>query len=146
MLQINRQTDYAIRVVLALAKQPSNERLSSSTIGKEMLIPNAFLSRIVAQLAQAKLIITYPGRNGGLELARPANEISLKDIVQLLEGPLMLSECMAGELACPFEGGCVVRKRWVRLQNIILEELDRTKFSELAAEANPDQLLKSLFN
>ena len=54
MLQINRQTDYAVRVVLALAKHPLGTRLSSKTIQREMLIPKAFMSRIVAQLASQR--------------------------------------------------------------------------------------------
>jgi Rrf2 family protein len=145
MLRINRQTDYAIRVVLALAKQPLGTRLSSSVIGKEMLIPAAFLSRIVAQLAQANIVLTFPGRDGGLQLARPAEEINLKEIVELMEGPVLLSECMLCEQTCPFEGDCIVRKRWNRLQNVIFEELAKTKFSELAQEANAQQLISSIF-
>lgn len=144
MFRVNRQTDYAIRVVLALAKQPQGTRVSSAWIGKEMLIPAAFLSRIVAQLAQAEVVHTFPGRDGGLQLARPAEEISLRDIVELMEGPFLLSECMLGEQACPFERACPVRRRWDRLQMVILEELGRTNFSQLAQEANENKNLKSL--
>lgn len=135
MFRVNRQTDYAIRVVLALAKQPQGTRLSSASIGKKMLIPAAFLSRIVAELAQAGVVHTFPGRDGGLQLARPAEEISLRDIVELMEGPLLLSECMLGEQACPFEEACPVRTRWDRLQQAILDELSRTNFAELVGEA-----------
>ncbi len=136
MFRINRQTDYAVRVVLALAKQPQGTRLSSTSIGKEMLIPAAFLSRIVAQLAQAGLVQTFPGRDGGLQLSRPAEKISLKAVLEAIEGRLLLSECMLGEQACPFETKCPVRVRWSRLQQAILDELERTTFAELAAEAS----------
>jgi Rrf2 family protein len=134
MLRINRQTDYAIRVILALAKQPNNNRVSTSTIGKEMLIPSSFLTRIVAQLAQAKLILTYPGRDGGLELAKPAEMINLREVVELMEGKFLLSECMLDQQECPFEGRCPVRKRWHRLQHVIIKELEKTNFLELAQE------------
>jgi len=148
MFRVNRQTDYAVRVVLALAKQPQGTRLSSAVIGREMLIPAAFLSRIVAQLAQAGLVLTFPGRDGGLQLARPADEITLWDVVGLMEDPFLLSECMLGEQACPFEGACPVRGRWDRLQKVILEELVRTKFSDLAQEVvgnkNPNPVISSL--
>jgi Rrf2 family protein len=144
MFRVNRQTDYAIRVVLALAKLPPGSRLSSSVIGKEMLIPAAFLTRIVAQLAQANFVHTFPGRGGGLQLSRPAEDITLKDILELMEGPMLLSECMLNEQACPFEGSCPVRKRWSRLQAVILEELAETKISELAQEANTSQLIHSI--
>ncbi len=72
MLKINRQTDYAVRVLLALAKQPEGTRLSTAAIQQEMLIPPAFMMRIVAQLAKTGLLNTFPGRDGGLMLPRPA--------------------------------------------------------------------------
>lgn len=135
MFRINRQTDYAIRVLLALAKQPQNKRISTSSIGREMLIPPALLTRIVAQMAQAKLILAFPGRDGGLLLARPAVEINLREVVELMEGQFLLSECMLNQQECPFEGRCPVRKRWYRLQQVIVEELEKTNFKELALEA-----------
>ena len=144
MFRVNRQTDYAIRVILVLARQPLGTRLSSSEIGKEMLIPAAFLSRIVAQLAQSNLVHTFPGREGGLQLARPAEDISLRDVVERMEGPFLLSECMLEEQACPFEGTCPVQTRWNRLQKVILDELSNTKFSELAQEVDTKQAIDSM--
>ena len=136
MFRVNRQTDYAIRVILMLAQQPEGTRLPTSEIGREMLIPTAFLSRIVAQLAQANLLVTFQGRDGGLQLPRPAAQITLKDVVELMEGPLLLSECMTGEEACPFEGDCRVRCRWINLQASILDELNSTTFADLARESS----------
>jgi Rrf2 family protein len=134
MFRVNRQTDYAIRVLLALAKQPEGTRLATSAIGEEMLIPKAFLTRIVAQLAQTGLVVTFPGRDGGLQLARPAGETTLWHVVGAMEGPFLLSDCMTGEATCPFEGACPVRTRWGRLQKAIVDELTRTTFAELALE------------
>ena len=53
MIRINRQTDYAIRFVLALAKHPERKRMSTTEIQQEMLVPSAFSPRIVAELARA---------------------------------------------------------------------------------------------
>lgn len=139
MFRVNRQTDYAIRVVLALARRPEGARVAASVLGEEMLIPRAFLSRIVAQLAEGGLIKTFAGRNGGLQLARPAGEMTLRQVIEIIEGPFLLSECMLGENACPFEHQCPVRGRWSRLQRAILDELERTTFAELAAEASLTQ-------
>jgi Rrf2 family transcriptional regulator, iron-sulfur cluster assembly transcription factor len=135
MFRVNRQTDYAIRVLLMLAQQPQGTRLATSEISREMLIPTAFLPRIVAQLAQADLLLTFTGRDGGLQLPRPADQITLKDVIEEMEGPMLLSECMTGEEACPFEGDCRVRCRWNDLQSRLLEELDRTTFADLARES-----------
>ena len=90
MLRINRQTDYAIRILLALAKEDEGTRLSSAHIQKEMLIPPAFMGRIVAKLAQEGLLKTHPGRDGGLQLSSPSSQITIKDVVEAFEGPILL--------------------------------------------------------
>jgi Rrf2 family protein len=137
MLKINRQTDYAVRVVLALAKGGEGARLSSGEIQQEMLIPPALMLRIVAQLARAGLVRTFAGREGGLMLPRPASQITLKDVVEAFEGPILLSECMQaqGEEDCPFRADCPVRSKWGRVQVAMLREMAAITFENLAQEA-----------
>src|SRR5215207_5472927 len=137
MLKINRQTDYAVRVVLALAKHGEDSRLSSAEIQQEMLIPQALMGRIVAQLARAGLINTFPGRDGGLMLPCPASQITLKDVVEAFEGPILLSECMQakGEDDCPFRSNCPVRSKWGRVKVAMLREMAAITFEDLAQEA-----------
>src|SRR5512143_2596849 len=137
MLKINRQTDYAVRVILALAKQGEGTRLSSGTIQQQMLIPPALMARIVAQLAHAGLVRTFPGRDGGLTLPRPASQITLKDVVEAFEGPILLSECMQArsEEDCPFRSDCPVRSKWSRVEVAMLREMAAITFEALAQEA-----------
>ena len=135
MIRINRQTDYAIRVILALAKQGDEAMLLTSQIQQEMLIPKALSLRVVAGLAKGGFIATYPGREGGLKLARPAAEINLREVVTFFESNFTVSECLHGSRTCPFDNSCPVRCRWGRLQALILQELENTTFNELAREA-----------
>lgn len=137
MLKINRQTDYAVRVLLALAKQGQGARRSSSVIQREMLIPPAVLAQVVARLARADLIRTYPGRDGGLMLPRPAAQITLRDVVEAFEGPILLSECLQvkDEDDCPFQANCPVSSKWGRVQVAMLREMAAITFESLAQEA-----------
>ena len=137
MLKINRQTDYAVRVVLALAKHDEGSRLSSAEIQREMLIPKSFMTRIVAQLAHHGLINTFPGRDGGLTLPRPASKITLKDVVEAFEGPILLSECMQakGEDDCPFLSNCPVRSKWGRVQVAMMREMASITMEDLVKES-----------
>ena len=137
MLRINRQTDYAVRVLLALAKLGEGARLPSAAIQQEMLIPAAFMPRIVAQLARTELLKTFPGRDGGLMLPRPASQITLKDVVEAFEGPILLSQCLQvkGEDDCPFQSSCPVRPKWGRVQVAMLREMASITFEDLAKEA-----------
>lgn len=135
MFRINRRTDYAVRVMLSLAKRPFGERLSTSTIQDEMLIPRSFLQRIIADLSRAGLLATYPGPNGGLQLSRSAEQITLRHIWEAIEGELMVSDCLKAPGECPLDTDCPVRSRWGRMQSIIVHELDRTTLTDLASEA-----------
>ena len=137
MLKINRQTDYAVRVILALSKRGENARLPSADIQQEMLIPKSFMSRIVAQLAHAGLINTFPGRDGGMSLPCPASQITLKDVVDAFEGPILLSECMQvkGEDDCPFQSNCPVRSKWGRVQVAMMREMASITFEDLVQES-----------
>jgi Rrf2 family protein len=145
MLRINRQTDYAVRVILILARQPEGKKLSTAFIRDEMVIPRAFVQRIVARLAAHKLVTTFPGRDGGLMLSRPAKQITLLDVVEAFEGRLCISDCFDdGSTDCPFEAGCPVRDRWQRLQSVMTRELAGMNFADLSKqETNPRQRISS---
>jgi Rrf2 family protein len=144
MIRINRQTDYAIRVVLALAKHTERQRISTTEVQREMLIPAAFLPRIVAELGRGGFILTFPGRDGGLELARPADQINLRQVVEYFEGLISVSDCISGRTQCPFDTKCPVRCRWGKLQATIIHELEAITFDELAQDALLEESAVSL--
>lgn len=135
MIRINRQTDYAIRILLALSRQGDDTPLPTAQIQQAMLIPKAMAIRLAAELVKGRFVISYPGRDGGLKLARPAAEINLRQVVTFFEANFTVSECLHGGGACPFDHSCPVRCRWARLQALILQELESTTFAELAREA-----------
>ena len=137
MLKINHQTDYAVRVLLALAKRGEGARLSSTDIQQEMLIPKAFMSRIVAQLSRVGLLNTFPGRDGGLMLPRPASQINLRHVVEAFEGPILLSACLdvKNEDDCPFQANCPVSPKWGRVQVAMMREMASITFEDLAKES-----------
>ena len=134
MLRINRQTDYAVRVILALSKKAEGKRVSTSEIGREMLIPPSLLQRIVAELASGGFILTQAGRDGGITLAHAPKQITLLQIVEHFEGELYLSDCILKPGECPFEMQCPVHCQWVRLKNMLRDEMSRTTFEQLVEE------------
>jgi len=72
-----------------------------------------------------------------LMLPRPASQITLKDVVEAFEGPILLSECMQvkGENDCPFQSNCPVRSKWGRVQVVMLREMAAVTLESLAQEA-----------
>ncbi len=136
MFRINKRTDYAVRVMVFLARQSIGKRVSTLTIQEEMLVPRPFLQRIGADLSKAGLVRTFPGPNGGLELARPAGSVNLRHVWEAIEGPLLVSDCLKAPQECPLDSGCPVRPRWGRLQSLIVQELEMVGLEQLAEEAN----------
>ena len=95
------------------------------------------MPRIVAQLARAELLKTFPGREGGLMLPRPAAKITLRDVVEAFEGPILLSACLQvkGEDDCPFQSNCPVRPKWGRVQVAMMREMASITFEDLVKES-----------
>jgi len=139
MLKINRQTDYAVRVILSLARREPNERVSTAEIGREMLIPAALLQRIIADLASGGFIRTQTGRDGGVTLARDPRTLNLLEIVEHFEGELYLSDCILKPGECHFEPSCPVHCQWVRLKDLLRAEMARITFTQLVEEGNQIQ-------
>jgi len=132
MFRTNRQTDYAIRMILSLAKREAGARASTTEIQKEMAIPHSFAQRVVANLARGSFIQTYSGRDGGMVLARPAREINLWQLIKHFETQLFVSGCKKIEDDCPLYQNCPICFQWENLKNVISQELERVNFEDLA--------------
>jgi len=132
MLTINRETDYAARVILHLALQPAGSRATARQIAEQRLIPRALVRRVVTRLATAGLIVTARGNDGGIGLARPPAEITLLDVVEAMEGPLALNQCTIEPQLCPLMVVCTVHRAWMRARDALRAELGRVTFTALA--------------
>jgi Rrf2 family protein len=132
-MQITRQADYAIRAVRYLAKHGSEQRIATSTVAREMKIPPSFLAKIISQLSIAGLLNTSRGARGGVSLARTPKEISVLDVVEAIDGPIMLNECIGATKTCVFQDDCLVHPIWVEAQEGLVKKLSSTRFDKLYA-------------
>src|SRR5512134_2785975 len=133
-MQITRQADYAVRAVLHLARIDGNERAATSTIAKEQNIPPSFLAKIISQLSIAGLLHTSRGARGGVTLAREPREISLLEVVEAIDGPIQLNECVTNEGVCTFEENCPIRPVWCDAQDELVQRLRKTNFADMLAQ------------
>ena len=129
-MQITRQADYAVRAVLYLAQLGSERRAATSQIAQEQQIPPSFLAKIVSQLSVAGLLQTSRGARGGVSLARDPDDISLLEVVEAIDGPILLNECVAGNGACTFGDDCPMRPIWCDAQAELVARLKNTYFSQ----------------
>ncbi len=137
-MQITRQADYAVRAVLYLARLGTDHRAATSQIAQEQQIPPSFLAKIVSQLSVAGLLQTSRGARGGVSLARSPEDISLLEVVEAIDGPIMLNECVSGNGVCTFGDTCPMRPVWCDAQAELVRHLRGTNFSKfLQLESRP---------
>jgi Rrf2 family protein len=142
-MQITRQADYAVRAVLYLADHERSARVTTAEIGRDQQIPVTFLAKIVAQLSTAGILRSTRGSHGGVCLAMPPDEISLLDIVEVIDGPIELNECVADRSLCALGDSCPVRSVWCNAQAELVDRLMRTNFGVLAAlHHKPEPILE----
>ncbi|NLW92644.1 MAG: Rrf2 family transcriptional regulator [Syntrophomonadaceae bacterium] len=91
---INQASDYGFRAVVFLAGQPQDQMVEAQVIAREVVIPMRFLLKIMPSLIKAGIVRSQRGAGGGYTLARSAQEISLMDILEALEGPIRLNRCL----------------------------------------------------
>lgn len=132
-----RRTDYAIRALLFLATREGG-RSKASEIAEAMEIPQGFLHRVLQDLQRAGLVSSRPSRTGGYALTRVPKDITVLEIVESLEGPLVSGECVLRGGPCHWEEECAVHPVWSAAGQAFAAELER---STLAAIAEADRAL-----
>jgi len=135
MLQLTRDGEYAVRAVVYLATRPEGELCLISEIADVQDVPRSYLSKIMQQLVKAGLVKSRRGAKGGFALARPAGEITLREAIEAIEGPINLNICLIRPGECHKDVTCPVHPVWKEAQEKLFEVLDSKTMDELAVEA-----------
>lgn len=140
-MQFNQATDYAFRVILHLASLPSGEIGKSQMIAEEQNIPVGFLQKIMRTLTQGGIVKSYRGIDGGFALAKPAEEISLLDVITVMEGSVDLQRCLKETSACSkgCAPQCSVHKALATIQHDFTQALGKVNFSSLSSKDNEER-------
>ncbi|WP_299028553.1 Rrf2 family transcriptional regulator [uncultured Thermanaerothrix sp.] len=142
MLKISRRLDYGLQIMLALAKM-GDRPVATALLSRDLDIPLPFTHQIAHTLMQKGLVKTIPGPRGGIRLSRSPDAISLREIMEALEGPIRLSPCLEDTLACPHYSTCVFLPIWTNLQANINEALQSLTLSKLVNQT-PQQILREV--
>lgn len=120
-MQLNKQTDYAFRVLIFIASRPGDQLSTISEMAGRFSISRSHLMKIVNKLVQHQYLASTRGVKGGLKLARSAESINLADIVRLMENRLEPFEC--NEPPCVLNGGCALRNVFDQARDAFLQTL-----------------------
>jgi Rrf2 family protein len=128
-MNITRETDYAVRCVLYLAKH-SDAIAIVDDIAAEMDIPKSFLAKILQKLAKAGIVKSTRGVRGGFRLAMDPSGISLLRVIEAIQGPLCLNICLIDEKHCRRTSFCSVHPAWIEIQKTVEKELRSYDFGK----------------
>ena len=130
---ITRATEYAIRAILYMSRQPAGEIVYKKDICKAQDITPAFLTKILQPLIKDGIVGSQRGVGGGFYLAKEPAEITLLDIIKSQEGPVYLNQCLIEEGACEREFFCPVHGAWAEIRSDFMKTLSRYDFASLAS-------------
>lgn len=134
MLQLTMTGEYTVRAMLHLAAAPAGTIVQIYDIAQQGDIPENFLRKIVQLLTKSNLLRSHRGVGGGIELARPAEEITLLDVIEAAEGKLALNKCLIHEGFCPRDAWCAVHLVWGEVQESMQNILRSKSIAELARQ------------
>ena len=134
-LQLTRGGEYAIRAMSYLAKFPDGHVASLHDIGQAQDIPESFLAKILQSLVHSGLAVSQRGAHGGFALARPATEITMRDVIEAVDGPVALNQCVLWPEDCERSGDCELHKAWMRAQAQLMDVLGTVTLRSLSPAA-----------
>lgn len=121
---LTRKSDYGLRAALELARLYGSGLLSARQIGQQHGLPTAFVKKLLQALCRARLVTATVGQQGGYALARPPEQISIRELLAALEGNLSPVSCLAPDADCDLVDGCPTRRVWNQIDRKIQETLE----------------------
>ncbi len=141
---VSQKCQYALRALMELAVRQGQGPVSISRLAARQAIPPKFLELILGQLRQGEFVRSRRGRHGGYELARPASELTVGDVIRFVDGPVGPVKCVSTEDVsdCALYGNCAFLDMWSRAQAALTKVYDETTLEDLAnrqrAMSGPD--------
>jgi len=133
LMNVGRRVDYAVRALSYLAGQPVGKIVSRVEIEQKQAIPSYFLSKIMKDLVAGGLVHSHIGSKGGFTLARPPESISVKEVYETVERPIVLMECLdKGEDYCSYCGVCTQRSVWDKAQSLVASYLSGVSIGDIS--------------
>ena len=134
-MRLSHLADYAVVLMTAAARRPAAARLSATELSAETGLPLPTTQKLMGQLAHCGLLTSMRGAGGGFALAKPAEAISLADIVEAVEGPIAMSACSDGKFDCALDAHCRVKPHMGIVGHAVRGALDAVSLQQLSTPA-----------
>jgi Rrf2 family transcriptional regulator, cysteine metabolism repressor len=130
MKVLTKNTDYAIRALLALAAEQGSY-LSAKAIAAGQDIPYQFLRRLLQEMIRHNLIVSKEGVRGGFMLEKNPDEITVTQLIEIFQGKVQVSECMFRKQICANRSRCVLRHEIMRVEQVVQSEFEKVTIGKL---------------
>jgi len=136
-VRLSTRGEYASRAMLELTLHWPQRSLHVREISSAQGIPERFLEQILLLLKRAGYLRSRKGPKGGYHLAKPPSQITVAEVIRVMDGPLAPIDCVSvtAHEVCPLEGSCGLRWLWKEVRDSVARILERTTFAELARRA-----------
>ncbi|HIJ80187.1 MAG TPA: Rrf2 family transcriptional regulator [Desulfuromonadales bacterium] len=134
MMELTRKGEYAIRGIVYLAGQPGDQVCLLSDIAAAVDVPATFLAKIFQQFSKMGLVKSFRGTGGGFKLGRSPESITLLEVVEAVEGPVIPNRCVVSAGECERAVFCNVHPIWKQVQGQVCDILKGVTLKDLAPE------------
>ncbi|MHB9144418.1 MAG: RrF2 family transcriptional regulator [Symbiobacteriia bacterium] len=140
-MKLTTKGKYGVKALFELAMHEGNTPLSLKTIAERQDLSEHYLEQLVAPLRRAGLVTSVRGAQGGYMLSRPAAQITVGDIIRVLEGPIGYSDCATegGALnGCENAETCLAHGVWEKVRDAIVKVVDGITLADLCEQAREE--------
>lgn len=130
-MHMTLEADYAVRIVQFLTEM--GERVDARTVSEKTGVTLRFTLKILRTLVTEGIICSYKGTKGGYELAKPPEEITLRSVIEAVEGPYMLSRCQGETYSCQ-RTDCCIHSIYGEISALVRDRLDSYTFANIAGK------------
>ena len=140
-MKLSTKGRYGVKAALHLALNYNNEHISIKSIADKINVSEYYLEQLFSQLRRAGIVRSIRGAHGGYTLSRPPNEITVYDIIEVLEGSIEISDCIE-EPTCNNVDSCATRLLWIRFKESIDGVLKSTTLQDMVDDYNKMRKIK----
>jgi Rrf2 family protein len=131
-MQLTRAADYAVRVMIHLAKTPRGVRVSLPVLAGATGAPDSFLSKVLQSLTRVRLVTSHRGPSGGFQVSAQGRQASMREVIEAIDGPMNLNVCLGSNQECPRRLWCPAHPVWVKAQEALLEVLNGARITDVS--------------
>ena len=134
-MKLSTRSRYGTRILVNMSLQGQDILVPLKEISVKQRISLSYVEKLVGVLVAAGFVESRRGVQGGVQLARPASEIKMSDVIRTMEGSTSIVACIEDPQACANSTSCITRCLWTRLSNAMIEVLESTTIQDLAESA-----------